>query len=228
MSPPVWIGSSAQCVATECQSIVLTKVPAAGAVPYRPRTISLFFKDDHSKIMRPVVDPAERVRDKMVDSAYLATMNKIQRIPVIDLTPWDRTDNFNAFDVSCKARQKVWVFSDYSMSPNAQAVNSLRIVGRANIHWAVAEQLALDVILAWGYLKENAETAIPAYRSIHMRHRKIGKVWAGTRNRPGPARAESEFGSPASASSCDRRTPLCCRLAARPPGPVRHPPGPDN
>ena len=97
-------------------------------------------------------------------------MNETQRIPVVALTLKDDIDNFNEFDVSFKVREKGWVLSAYSMPPNAESVNSLRIVVRPHLNRTVVDKLAREVIEACDYLKEHGGTATPPALHGHANH----------------------------------------------------------
>jgi len=58
-------------------------------------------------------------------------------------------------------REKGWVLSAYSMPPNAESVNSLRIVVRPHLNRNVINQLADDVVAACAYLEEFGGNAKP-------------------------------------------------------------------
>ena len=88
-------------------------------------------------------------------------MNETQRIPVVALTLDKKVKNFNEFDVSSKVREKGWVLSAYSMPPDAQEVNSLRVVVRPHLNHTMMEALANDIILACDYLAKHGGTATP-------------------------------------------------------------------
>ena len=124
-------------------------------------------KEGYADIMRQTVENAERLRDKLVDSGYFTIMNETQRIPVVALTLKDDHENFNEFDVSFKVREKGWVLSAYTMPPNAESVNSLRIVVRPHLNRTVCDQLARDIVAACDYLKDHGGTARPPELHAH-------------------------------------------------------------
>ena len=111
--------------------------------------------------MRLTVENAEYLIFRLVESGYFTIMNETQRIPVVALTLKDDIKNFNEFDVSFKVREKGWVLSAYTMPPNAESVNSLRIVVRAHINRNCIGSLAEDIIDACKYLQEHGGTAKP-------------------------------------------------------------------
>ena len=127
-------------------------------------------KEGYADIMRQTVENAERLRDKLVDSGYFTIMNETQRIPVVALTLKENHENFNEFDVSFKVREKGWVLSAYTMPPNAESVNSLRIVVRPHLNRTVCDQLARDIIAACEYLKGHGGTATPPELHAHGNH----------------------------------------------------------
>jgi glutamate decarboxylase len=82
-----------------------------------------------------------------------------QRIPVVALTLDKSVKRYNEFDVSQKVREEGWVLSAYSMPPDAQKVNSLRIVVRPHINRNTIEILAGDIESACTYLEEHGGAA---------------------------------------------------------------------
>jgi glutamate decarboxylase len=68
-------------------------------------------------------------------------MNKTQRIPVVALTVDKSVKRYNEFDISNKVRERGWILAAYSMPPDAQEVNSLRIVVRPHLNRNVVEIL---------------------------------------------------------------------------------------
>jgi glutamate decarboxylase len=111
--------------------------------------------------MRHTVDNAVYLRSRLVESGYFDIMNETQRIPVVALTLNDKVKNFNEFDVSAKVRERGWVLSAYAMPPNAQQVNSLRIVVRPHLNRTMIDVLANDIINDCKELERNGGTAKP-------------------------------------------------------------------
>ncbi len=123
----------------------------------------------YERVMRLTVNNAEHLRDRLVESGYFKIMNETQRIPVVALTLKDEFKNFNEFDVSFKVREKGWVLSAYSMPPNAESVNSLRIVVRPHLNRNVINNLAEDIINTCKYLREHGGTAKPPALHTHAK-----------------------------------------------------------
>lgn len=117
--------------------------------------------DGYKRVMSHAVENAQLLRQKLVDSGYFTIMNETQRIPVVALTLDKSVKNFNEFDVSFKVREKGWVLSAYSMPPDAQEVNSLRIVVRPHINRSSALRLADDVVNACSWLAKHGGNATP-------------------------------------------------------------------
>ena len=88
-------------------------------------------------------------------------MNETQRIPVVALTVDKSVKRYNEFDISNKVREKGWILSAYSMPPDAQEINCLRIVVRPHMNREVSEILANDIEEACEYLEEHGGTATP-------------------------------------------------------------------
>lgn len=117
--------------------------------------------EGYKSIMQHTLDNALHLREMLVDSGYFEIMNKTQRIPVVALTLKDEHANFNEFDVSAKVRERGWVLSAYSMPPNAENVNSLRIVVRPHLNRNVINSLGRDIIQACEWLKTHGGTSTP-------------------------------------------------------------------
>jgi len=115
--------------------------------------------EGYRSIMQHTVDNAEHLRKRLIDSGYFVIMNETQRIPVVALTLKNTVKNFNEFDVSARVRQRGWVLSAYSMPPDAQSVNSLRVVVRPHLNRNVVDILADDIIKACKWLEEHGGTA---------------------------------------------------------------------
>jgi glutamate decarboxylase len=81
--------------------------------------------------------------------------------------------NFNEFDVSNKVRERGWVLSAYAMPPDAQEVNSLRIVVRPHLNHTMMDTLANDIVKACQYLEKHGGTATPP--QLHDTHQSAPK-----------------------------------------------------
>ncbi|HXW92863.1 MAG TPA: glutamate decarboxylase, partial [Terriglobales bacterium] len=118
-------------------------------------------REGYTRIMRHTLDNAVHLRQRLVDSGYFVIMNQTQRIPVVALTLSKDVKNFNEFDISYKVRERGWVLSAYAMPPDAQEVNSLRIVVRPHLNLTLMDVLANDIINACEFLKKHGGTATP-------------------------------------------------------------------
>ena len=130
-------------------------------------------RDGYTRIMRHTLDNAIYLRQRLVDSGYFDIMNESQRIPVVALTLNKRVKKFNEFDVSQKVREHGWVLSAYAMPPDAQEVNSLRIVVRPHLNRTLMDTLANDIIEACKYLEQHGGTARPP--QLHSPHQSAPK-----------------------------------------------------
>jgi glutamate decarboxylase len=124
-------------------------------------------REGYTRIMRHTVDNAIYLRQRLVESGYFDIMNETQRIPVVALTLNKKVKNFNEFDVSAKVRERGWVLSAYAMPPDAQDVNSLRIVVRPHLNHTMMDVLANDIIQACEHLAEHGGTATPPQLHSH-------------------------------------------------------------
>ena len=124
-------------------------------------------REGYTRIMRHTLDNAIHLRERLVDSGYFIIMNETQRIPVVALTLNKKFRNFNEFDVSAKVRERGWVLSAYAMPPDAQEVNSLRIVVRPHLNLTLMEVLGNDIIKACEYLEQRGGTAMAPQLHSH-------------------------------------------------------------
>lgn len=146
-----------------------------GTAPIAVQTYMLLRhgREGYTRIMRHTVDNAIYLRQRLLESGYFDIMNETQRIPVVALTLNKKVKNFNEFDVSAKVRERGWVLSAYAMPPDAQDVNSLRIVVRPHLNHTSMDVLANDIIQACEYLAKHGGTATPP--QLHSAHKSATK-----------------------------------------------------
>jgi glutamate decarboxylase len=125
-------------------------------------------REGYTRVMSHTLDNAIYLRQRLVESGYFDIMNETQRIPVVALTLNKRIKNFNEFDVSGKVRERGWVLSAYAMPPDAEEINSLRIVVRPHLNHALMDTLANDIIKACQYLEQHGGTATPPQLHGHQ------------------------------------------------------------
>jgi glutamate decarboxylase len=123
--------------------------------------------------MRYALDHAMYLRDRLIKSGKFQIMNQTQRIPVVALTLDGSVKRYNEFDISNKVREKGWILSAYSMPPDAQEINSLRIVVRPHMNRDVSQILANDIEEACEYLEKHGGTATPPH--LHDAHKTSAK-----------------------------------------------------
>jgi glutamate decarboxylase len=111
--------------------------------------------------MKHTLDNALYLRDRLTKSGRFQIMNETQRIPVVALTLDKSVKRYNEFDISNKVRERGWILAAYSMPPDAQEVNSLRIVVRPHLNRNVAELLADDIERACDFLEKHGGNAKP-------------------------------------------------------------------
>jgi glutamate/tyrosine decarboxylase-like PLP-dependent enzyme len=93
----------------------------------------------------------------------------IYDLHMVALTLDESVKRYNEFDISNKVRERGWVLSAYSMPPDAQEINSLRIVVRPHLNQDVTEILARDIELACEYLEQHGGSATPP--KLHDAHK---------------------------------------------------------
>ena len=118
-------------------------------------------REGYTRIMKETLKHAEYLRDRLVATGKFQIMNETQRIPVVALTLDKSITKYNEFDISNKVRERGWILAAYSMPPNAQEINSLRIVVRPHMNTNVAELLAADIERACEFLEEHGGNATP-------------------------------------------------------------------
>jgi glutamate decarboxylase len=126
-------------------------------------------REGYTRIMKSTLEHAEYLRDRLVKTGKFQIMNETQRIPVVALTLDKSVTKYNEFDISNKVRERGWILAAYSMPPEAQEVNSLRIVVRPHINRNVAELLADDIERACDFLEEHGGNATPP--ELHAAHK---------------------------------------------------------
>jgi len=130
-------------------------------------------REGYTRVMKYALDHAVYLRDRLTKTGKFQIMNKIQRIPVVALTLNESVKRYNEFDISNKVRERGWVLSAYSMPPDAQEINSLRIVVRPHLNQDVIEILARDIESACEYLEQHGGSATPP--KLHDAHRTSAK-----------------------------------------------------
>lgn len=118
-------------------------------------------REGYTRIMRHTLSHAEYLRDRLTKTGKFRIMNETQRIPVVALTLDKSIKKYNEFDISNKVRERGWIVAAYSMPPDAQEVNSLRIVVRPHLNRNVAELLAEDIERACDFLEKHGGNAKP-------------------------------------------------------------------
>ena len=126
-------------------------------------------REGYTSIMKHTLEHAEYLRDRLTKTGKFQVMNETQRIPVVALTLDKSITKYNEFDISNKVRERGWILSAYSMPPDAQEVNSLRIVVRPHINTNVSELLADDIERACEFLETHGGNATPP--ELHAAHK---------------------------------------------------------
>ena len=126
-------------------------------------------REGYTRVMKHTLEHAEYLRDRLTKTGKFQIMNETQRIPVVALTLDKSITKYNEFDVSNKVRERGWILAAYSMPPDAQEVNSLRIVVRPHINTNVAELLADDIERACEFLEIHGGNATPP--ELHEAHK---------------------------------------------------------
>ena len=126
-------------------------------------------REGYTRIMKHTLEHAEYLRDRLTKTGKFQIMNETQRIPVVALTLDKSVTKYNEFDISNKVRERGWILAAYSMPPDAQEVNSLRIVVRPHINRNVAELLGDDIERACEFLEEHGGNATPP--ELHAAHK---------------------------------------------------------
>jgi glutamate decarboxylase len=126
-------------------------------------------REGYTRIMRHTLSHAEYLRDRLTKGGRFQIMNATQRIPVVALTLDKSVKKYNEFDISNKVRERGWIVAAYSMPPDAQKINSLRIVVRPHLNRNVAELLADDIERACDFLEKHGGNATPP--KLHEAHK---------------------------------------------------------
>jgi glutamate decarboxylase len=126
-------------------------------------------REGYTRVMRHALEHAQYLRDRLTKGGRFQIMNKTQRIPVVALTLDKSVTRYNEFDISNKVRERGWILAAYSMPPDAQAINSLRIVVRPHLNRQLVEILADDIERACDFLEKHGGNATPP--QLHDSHK---------------------------------------------------------
>ncbi len=126
-------------------------------------------REGYTRIMRHALEHAQYLRDRLIKTGKFQVLNETQRIPVVALTLDKSVTRYNEFDISNKVRERGWILSAYSMPPDAQEVNCLRIVVRPHLNSKVASILADDIERACDFLEKHGGNAAPP--KLHDPHK---------------------------------------------------------
>jgi glutamate decarboxylase len=126
-------------------------------------------REGYTRVMRHALEHAQYLRDRLTGGGRFQVMNKTQRIPVVALTLDNSVTRYNEFDISNKVRERGWILAAYSMPPDAQAINSLRIVVRPHMNRHLIEILADDIERACEFLEKHGGNATPP--QLHDSHK---------------------------------------------------------
>ena len=126
-------------------------------------------REGYTRVMRHALEHAQYLRDRLTKGGRFQVMNKTQRIPVVALTLDKSVTRYNEFDISNKVRERGWILAAYSMPPDAQAINSLRIVVRPHLNRQLVEILADDIERACDFLEKHGGNATPP--QLHDSHK---------------------------------------------------------
>jgi glutamate decarboxylase len=130
-------------------------------------------REGYTRVMRHALEHAQYLRDRLIKTGKFTVMNKTQRIPVVAVTLDKSITKYNEFDVSNKVRERGWILSAYSMPPDAESVNSLRIVVRPHLNSDVVKILANDIELACAFLETHGGNSTPP--ALHEAHKTSAK-----------------------------------------------------
>lgn len=109
-------------------------------------------KAGYERIMTNIVDNANYLAKKMIDSNYFETLNPDQLLPVVAVK-LKHKESFSLYDLSDKLRQKGWIIPAYTLPPNAEEIVIMRIVVKENFSRDMIDILYQDIIEACDYLK---------------------------------------------------------------------------
>jgi glutamate decarboxylase len=126
-------------------------------------------REGYTRVMKHTLEHAQYLRDRLTKTGIFHVMNTTQRIPVVALTLDKSVKKYNEFDISNKVRERGWILAAYSMPPDAQEVNSLRIVVRPHLNRQVAILLADDIERACEFLEKHGGNATPP--NLHASHK---------------------------------------------------------
>ncbi len=125
----------------------------------------------YKKIMTNVVENAQYLSKRLIDSGLFASLNPSQFLPVV-VVKLKNKENFTLFDLTEKLRQRGWIIPAYTLPPNAQEITVMRMVVKENFSRDMAEILYNDIMATCEKLKESDKSEITsAPKKTGKKHR---------------------------------------------------------
>ena len=127
-------------------------------------------RSGYTKIVQNMMGISDYISDELVGQGDFILLGARRMEPVVSVKLKDHC-NFNVFDVSRKLRERGWIVPAYTLPPNAEKVETLRIVVKENFSKTMASDFLMhlsEVIEALKCNENRSKTVkIDAKSSIH-------------------------------------------------------------
>ncbi len=109
--------------------------------------------EGHKKIMTNCVDNAKYLSEKLVKSGLFDMLNPTQMLPIVAVKLKDKK-YYSVYDISNKLREKGYIIPAYTLPPNAEKIEIMRMVIKENFSRDMCEMLYNDIMETCEFLKK--------------------------------------------------------------------------
>ena len=124
-------------------------------------------REGYSQIMKSCVENAHFLGQKLAESGKFEMINDAKMLPIVAVSLKDENRSYSVFDLSSKLRERGWVIAAYTMPPNAEEIELLRIVVREHFSRDMAEILYQDIMNACAALESKEPLAKRVSKEKH-------------------------------------------------------------
>lgn len=125
-------------------------------------------KEGYTRIANNVVENAQYLSKRLLESDLFDTLNPSQLLPVVAVK-LKHKEKFTLYDLTAKLRQRGWIIPAYSLPENAQSIVIMRMVVKENFSRDMANILYDDIIKSCKELGgKKVESEIQKSKSKHV------------------------------------------------------------
>lgn len=129
--------------------------------------------EGYKKIMENCLSNAQYLAELLEGSGKFEMINKSQKLPIVAVSLKQEIKGYSVYDLSHKLRERGWVMAAYTMPPNAEEVELMRVVVKENFSRDMADILYRDIMNACEALEKGEKGATPPPLKEGERHHPI-------------------------------------------------------